>query len=113
MALRSGADGVEAGNADAQAKHAEIEQLADQASQSLGDAKVEYDQNIKPSLDELASTVTDTGSSLSSTTALLTSVGGDLSGTANLLCQACSATPSRSSTRRRASCRRLPRASRS
>lgn len=82
-ALRSGADGVEAGNADAQAKHAEIKQLADQASQSLGDAKVEYDQNIKPSLDELASTVTDAGSSLSSTTALLTSVGGDLSGTAN------------------------------
>ena len=63
-ALRSGADGVEAGNADAQAKHAEIKQLADQASQSLGDAKVEYDQNIKPSLDELASTVTDAGSSL-------------------------------------------------
>ena len=82
-ALRSGADGVEAGNADAQAKHAEIKQLADQVSQSLGDAKVEYDQNIKPSLDELASTVTDAGSSLSSTTALLTSVGGDLSGTAN------------------------------
>ena len=82
-ALRSGADGVEAGNADAQAKHAEIKQLADQASQSLGDAKVEYDRNIKPSLDELASTVTDAGSSLSSTTALLTSVGGDLSGTAN------------------------------
>ena len=82
-ALRSGADGVEAGNADAQAKHAKIKQLADQASQSLGDAKVEYDQNIKPSLDELASTVTDAGSSLSSTTALLTSVGGDLSGTAN------------------------------
>ena len=70
-ALRSGADGVE------------IKQLAGQASQSLGDAKVEYDQNIKPSLDELASTVTDAGSSLSSTTALLTSVGGDLSGTAN------------------------------
>ena len=82
-ALRSGADGVEAGNADAQAKHAEIKQLADQASQSLGDAKVEYDRNIKPSLDELAFTVTDAGSSLSSTTALLTSVGGDLSGTAN------------------------------
>lgn len=82
-ALRSGADGVEAGNADAQAKHAEIKQLADQASQSLGDVKAEYDQNIKPSLDELASTVTDAGSSLSSTTALLTSVGGDLSGTAN------------------------------
>ena len=82
-ALRSGADGVEAGNADAQAKHAKIKQLADQASQSLGDAKVEYDRNIKPSLDELASTVTDAGSSLSSTTALLTSVGGDLSGTAN------------------------------
>ena len=34
-ALRSGADGVEAGNTDAQAKHAEIKQLADQASQSL------------------------------------------------------------------------------
>ena len=82
-ALRSGADGVEAGNADAQAKHAEIKQLAGQASQSLGDAKAEYDRNIKPSLDELASTVTDAGSSLSSTTALLTSVGGDLSGTAN------------------------------
>ena len=82
-ALRSGADGVTAGNADAQAKHAEIKQLAEQAAQSFGEVKTEYDQNIKPNLDELASAVADAGSSLSSTTALIASVGSDLSGTAD------------------------------
>lgn len=81
-ALRSGAAEVEAGNADAQSKHAEIKQLAEQAASSLDGVKADYDQSIKPSLDELASMVTDAGSSLSSTTALLGSVGADLSGTA-------------------------------
>ncbi len=82
-ALGNAATAVEKGNADAQAKHDEIKQLAADAEASFGDVKADYDQNVKPGLDALSESVADAGASLQSTTGLLDSVGADLSGSAD------------------------------
>jgi len=53
-ALTNAADTVAAANASAQAKREEAGRLVAEARQSLNGAKVEYDQQLKPSLDQLA-----------------------------------------------------------
>lgn len=90
--LYDAASGVESGSADTQAKRDEVKQLATQAADSLDGAKADYDQNLGPQIESLASTVSQASSSLSSTGALLDSAAGDLAGTADSVAQRIGAT---------------------
>ena len=53
--LDDAAGKLEAGNADVQAERAEVKQLADEARAGTADLKAEYEANLKPGLEQLAS----------------------------------------------------------
>ena len=79
-ALNSAADSIEAGSADTQAKRDEVKQLATQAQESLAGARADYDANLKPTLQQLASDVGDAGASLAAIGTQLDTAAGDLAG---------------------------------
>ena len=61
----------------------EIDAQISEAKQKVADAKSNYDQNVKPHLDTLVSSVTDAASLLSSSAGKLDSAAGSLSGSAD------------------------------
>ena len=79
--LNSAADSIESGSSDTQAKRDEVKQLATQAQNSLADAKADYDANLKPTLQQLASDVGDASASLAAIGSQLDAAAGDLTGT--------------------------------
>ena len=78
--LNSAADSIEAGSSDTQAKRDEVKQLVAQAQESLAGAKADYDSNLKPTLQQLASDVGDASTSLAAIGSQLDAAAGDLTG---------------------------------
>lgn len=78
--LNSAADSIEAGSSDTQAKRDEVKQLAAQAQESLAGAKADYDSNLKPTLQQLASDMGDASTSLAAIGSQLDAAAGDLTG---------------------------------
>lgn len=78
--LNSAADSIEAGSSDTQAKRDEVKQLAAQAQESLTGAKADYDSNLKPTLQQLASDVGDASASLAAIGSQLDAAASDLTG---------------------------------
>ena len=81
--LYQAADNIQSGYDDAVAQRAEIQELADKAAASLNDVKTEYNDNIKPGLDELSASVSSMVSTLQSSAAKLDAAGGEISGDAD------------------------------
>ena len=81
--LYKAADGIQAGYGDAVTQRAEIQELADKAANSLNDVKTDYNDNIKPGLDELSASVSGMVSTLQDSAAKLNSASRDLSGDAD------------------------------
>ena len=82
QALAQAADEVNAASAATQASLDEVQQLVAQAQQGLAGAKVEYDQSLKPALDELATMAHEVSGSISSVADTIAYAKADLSGTA-------------------------------
>ncbi len=80
--LRSAADKLENGNADMQAERAEVKRLASDAQQSMSDLQTEFDTNLKPGLQELASEASDLVGLVDAGKANLRAAGAGLSQTA-------------------------------
>ena len=87
QALAQVADEVNTASAATQASRAEVDQLVAQARQALANAKVEYDQNLKPALDELAAMATRASDSISSAADTIAYAKSDLAGTAGSISQ--------------------------
>lgn len=83
LALRDGAKSIEQGNADAQAQHERVKQLAAQAAESLKGLATEYEQNVKPNLEALASDAAQLAASLKSNAAAIDDASGKLAGSAD------------------------------
>lgn len=81
-ALNSAAESVEAGDLDAQAKRDEAKRLARQASESLQDARSDYDTDVAPTLQRLSESMGSIATALPEVASVLGSVGSDLSSTA-------------------------------
>lgn len=81
--LYQAADNIQSGYDDAVAQRAEIQELADKAAASLNDVKTEYNDNVKPGLDELSASVLSMVSTLQSSAAKLDAAGGEISGDAD------------------------------
>ena len=81
--LRKAADGIDSGNADAQAQHDEAQRLAAEAKASVSGLTTSYNEDIKPKMDELESQVSSLVASLSGSADTLKAAGDDLSGTAD------------------------------
>ena len=81
--LYQAADDIQSGYDDAVAQRAEIQELADKAAASLNDVKTEYNDNVKPGLDELSASVSSMVSTLQSSAAKLDAAGGEISGDAD------------------------------
>lgn len=81
--LYKAADGIQAGYGDAVTQRAEIQELADKAANSLNDVKTDYNDNIKPGLDELSASVSGMVSTLQDSAAKFNSASRDLSGDAD------------------------------
>ena len=81
--LYQAADNIQSGYDDAVAQRAEIQELADKAAASLNDVKTEYNDNVKPGLDELSASVSSMVSTLQSSAAKLDAAGGEISGDAD------------------------------
>lgn len=80
-ALSSAADSIESGNADAQAQHQEVKQLAEAARQSVSDLAASYENDLKPGMEQLVSGVSSLVDSLEGGAAKLDAAGGSLAGT--------------------------------
>ena len=81
--LYQAADNIQSGYDDAVAQRAEIQELADKAAASLNDAKTEFNDNVKPGLDELSASVSSMVSTLQGSAAKLDAAGGEISGDAD------------------------------
>lgn len=81
--LYQAADNIQSGYDDAVAQRAEIQELADKAAASLNDVKTEYNDNVKPGLDELSASVSSMVSTLQSSAAKLDAAGGEIGGDAD------------------------------
>ena len=81
--LYQAADSIQSGYDDAVAQRAEIQELADKAAASLNDVKTEYNDNVKPGLDELSASVSSMVSTLQGSAAKLDAAGGEISGDAD------------------------------
>ncbi len=80
--LNKAADDVEQGNSDAQADHAQVQQLISDAKQSVGGIAADYESDVKPAMDDLSSQVSSVVDSLGNSAQLLDSASGDLQGSA-------------------------------
>ena len=76
--LNGAADAVEQGNADAQAQRADVQAKADAARTGIDALKADFDQNLKPGLDGLASTAAAAASTLVDRASLLDGASADL-----------------------------------
>lgn len=83
--LDNAADSIESGNADAQAQHAEIKVLVTQAQESLEGLSADYNNDVKPAMDELATSVTAITATLESNAQQLGGVADELQGSSGSL----------------------------
>jgi putative membrane protein len=77
-ALYAAADEVERRGASTQEQRAEAKAFAEQAAQHVRDAKADYDENLKPSLDRLSVVVAQQADALRAASNLLSEVEGDI-----------------------------------
>ena len=80
--LRSAADKLEAGVSDTQAEREEIARLAEEARQSSAALEAEFEQNLKPGLQELADSAATLAANVGAGLESLRSSGSGLSGAA-------------------------------
>lgn len=83
--LNEAATAIENEDAEQIATREEVESMLAQSVQALNEAKVEYDTNLKPTLDELTATLAHAANTLRDTGGRLENVGGSMSGTASSL----------------------------
>lgn len=83
--LEAAADDIDAGVSDAADTHDEVSELAEQTKATVADARTDYEENVKPQLNDLADLISDAGASVSSTGAAIDAASGDLVYTANEL----------------------------
>ncbi|MBQ9041707.1 MAG: YhgE/Pip domain-containing protein [Eggerthellaceae bacterium] len=83
QALYKAADDIAAANASTESARGETQQLASQAQQDLASAKASYDENLKPTLEQIAAVVSEASASISSAASTLDATTGDLTGSAN------------------------------
>lgn len=82
QALYAAADDIAAASASTQAARGEAEQLADQAQQAFAGARTDYNENLKPMLEQIATAVSEASASTASAAATLDELSGDLEGSA-------------------------------
>ena len=80
-ALNGSADNIDAKVSDTTAEHAEIKKLAQQAATSVSGIKTDYESQLKPQLDDIATSITSTTTALNATAADLKGALGNLNGT--------------------------------
>lgn len=80
-ALNGSADNIDAKVSDTTAERAEIKKLAQQAATSVSGIKTDYESQLKPQLDDIATSITSTTTALNATAADLKSALGNLNGT--------------------------------
>ena len=83
--LYGAADKLDAKSAGVEQARADAKSLAQQAGDSLDEARSDYDENLKPSLESLAATIAEAGESVSGTAALVDEAGNRLAGDADSL----------------------------
>ena len=87
-ALRNAADELESGDADAQGRLEEIGQIAGQARSNVDATKADFEQNVRPSMQQLADDVATLSDNLDVTMSDLDAIGDDLSGSVDSAGQA-------------------------
>lgn len=80
--LDAAANEIESGAGDAQDKYAQAKELVDQAKASISELQTNYNTEVKPVLDDLASNVSSLADSLVANAATLSSAADDLQGDA-------------------------------
>ncbi|WP_368118346.1 YhgE/Pip family protein, partial [Bifidobacterium adolescentis] len=80
-ALNGSADNIDAKVSDTTAERAEIKKLAQQAATSVSGIKTDYESQLKPQLDDIATSITSTATALNATAADLKGALGNLNGT--------------------------------
>ena len=80
-ALNGSADNIDAKVSDTTAERAEIKKLAQQAATSVSGIKTDYESQLKPQLDDIATSITSTTTALNATAADLKGALGNLNGT--------------------------------
>ena len=68
-ALNGSADNIDAKVSDTTAERAEIKKLAQQAATSVSGIKTDYESQLKPQLDDIATSITSTTTALNATAA--------------------------------------------
>lgn len=81
--LNSGADSIEAGKGDAGQKRTDVQAKVEEARSDIAALKTDYDENLKPGLEELANSVSTAASQLSSRASQLSGVSDSLESSAN------------------------------
>ena len=83
--LEQAADDIDTGTANAEADHQKIKELAQSSAESVDDLVAEYNADIKPMLEELATETSSLVNSIESNMASLDSTDNALEDTANTL----------------------------
>ncbi len=83
--MRSAADNINSSTDEAKAKHAEVKELASQAKASMNELSDEYNNTIKPQLDDLTERISSMSGTLAASASSLSSLGSDLQGSAGSL----------------------------
>ena len=86
-ALSGAADTIREASASAQGKRDEANLLAAEARQSLDDARADYDQQLKPTIDQLSALAAEAGGSVSATAATIEGARSELGTAAGSLSQ--------------------------
>ncbi len=87
QALRSAADDIDAKSAATQASRTEADALAAQARASLDAARTDFGQDLKPTLDQLATVSANASETVRTAANLLDSAGSELSGASGSISQ--------------------------
>ncbi len=80
--LEAAADDIDEGVQNAADTHDEVSELAEQTRAAVAEARTDYEENVKPQLNDLSDLIVEASSSVSTTGAAIDSASGDLVGTA-------------------------------
>ncbi len=83
--MRSAAGNINSSTEDAQAKHEEAKELASKAKSSINELSDEYNNSIRPQLDDLSEKIASMSGTLASSASDLGSMGNELQGSADSL----------------------------
>ena len=81
--LDQAADQLGSANSDAQATHAEVDKLLDEATDAVEEVRDSYQENLRPDLAALAATLDDSAATLSSIGSDLSAATADLGGSSS------------------------------